>query len=399
MNLAEKLKQAKEDLANVKAAVENGEKNTEDLQTAIDAVKDAQAKVDAADQAQKLIKSLGSNEGEASKEEGKKMPKNIGEFVAEHVKEAGIDPKEKFNLTMPAFKSAAVMDTPSSISPALTDVDTRIVEGYRRPLMIADLFSAEHILGNALTYFVESATVEGGPAYTTEGSAKPQMSFGEPTAVTVALKKIASYMKETDELVEDAPWLADAINGRGMYQHELAVENYLVETLAGTSGIGVADALTADGIFAAMMTVQNTSGFAADAIVINPADYQTLRLAKDNNSQYYGGGYFYAPYGNNGVVEQPSLWGLRTVVTSAVAQGTCFVGAFKMGASVVRKSNGVVVDIANQNEDDFIKNLITILIEERLALAVRRPSAFVKITASSTDTDTDTDTSTGTEEG
>lgn len=387
MSLADILEKAKEDLAKVKTAVENGEKSAEDLQTAIDAVKDAQAKVDAADDAQKLIKSLGSNEGEANKE-GKKMAKNIGEHVAENIKEAGIDPKQKFNLTIPAFKAAAVMDTPSAIAPALTDVDTRIVEGYRRPLLIADLFSQEHISGSALTYFVESSTVEGAPAQTTEATKKPMMSFGDPTAVTVALAKIASYMKESDELVEDAPWLADAINGRGMYQHELAVENYLVDTLSGTSGIGTSSTLTADGIFAAMMTVQNTSAFAADAIVINPADYQTLRLAKDSNQQYYGGGYFYAPYGNAGIVEQPSLWGLRTVVTSAVAQGTAFVGAFKMGASIVRKNNGVTVDIANTNEDDFIKNLITILIEERLALAVRRPAAFVKITAASTDTST-----------
>ena len=313
--------------------------------------------------------------------------KTIGEKVAAQVKESGVSPKQKFNVNVPNLKVAAVMDTPSSISPATTDVDKRIVEGYRRPLLIADLFGAERISGNALTYFVESATVEGGPAHTTEGNEKPMMSFGDPTAVTVALKKIASYMKETDELVEDAPWLADAINGRGMYQHELAVENYLVNTLSGTSGIGTASKLTPDGIFGAMMTVQNNSGFAADAIVINPTDYQNIRLRKDSNGQYYGGGFFYAPYGNNGIIEQPSLWGMRTVVTSAVSVGTCFVGAFKLGASVIRKNAGVTVDIANQNEDDFIKNLITILIEERLALAVRRPSCFVKITGQSTSTE------------
>ena len=94
-----------------------------------------------------------------------------------------------------------------------------------------------------------------------------------------------------------------------------------------------------------------------------------------------------APYGNGNVVEQPPIWGLRTVVTSAVSVGTCYVGAFRIGGSIVRKNAGVVVDIANQNEDDFIKNLITILIEERLALAVRRPACFVKITGQSTSTE------------
>lgn len=384
MNLKDKLIAAEANLKKVKEAVENGEKTAKDLSEAIEAVKNAQDAIKAAEDAEKLIKSMGVKEKKKeNEEENMKTFKNIGEYVAEMIK-GKASAKEKFDITAPDFKAAAPMTTPSSIQPALTDVDTRIVEGYRRPLLIADLFSTERISGNALTYFVESGTVEGAPAATNEGAKKPMVSFGDPTAKTVALKKIASYMKESSELVEDAPWLADAINGRGMYLHEMIVENYLLDTLAGTSGIGTGSSLTADGIFAAMMTVQNNSGFPADAIVINPADYQTLRLAKDSNNQYYGGGYFYAPYGNDGIVEQPPLWGLRTVVTSAVEQGKAYVGAFKMGGSIVRK-NGVTVNIANTNEDDFIKNLVTVLIEERLALVVRRPAAFVEISDGESD--------------
>lgn len=375
MTLMEKLAKAKEDLEATKKAVEAGEKKAEDLQAAIKAVKEAQTAVDAADEAEKLMKSFGSTEKNA-KEEKKEEYKSLGEFVAAHAK--GIDVKQKFNVSTPAYKSAGPMTIPSSVSAAVTDVDKRIVEGYRRPLLIADLFGTERISGNALTYFVESGTVEGGPAATAEGAKKPMMSFGDPVAKTVALKKIASYMKESDELIEDTPWLADAINGRGMYMHELAVEDYLVGALLGTSGLGTGTALTADGIFKAMMAVQNNSGLAADAIVINPSDYQTLRLAKDANNQYYGGGYFYGAYGNTPIAEQPNLWGLRTVVTNAVNAGTCIVGAFQLGGSFIRK-NGVTVDMTNTNEDDFIKNLVTILIEERCVLAVRRPAAFVKI--------------------
>ena len=55
--------------------------------------------------------------------------------------------------------------------------------------------------------------------------------------------------------------------------------------------------------------------------------------------------------------------------------------------TVLHGVSGTTVNIANQNEDDFIKNLVTILIEERLALAVRRPSCFVKISGSSTSTE------------
>ena len=390
MPLKERLKKAMAEMAEVRTAVEKGEKSADDLQKAIDAVKAVQEQLKAAEAAEELMRGLNSAKPEekAADQEGKKpVYKTLGAKVAAKMAEAKGDIKDQsFHLFVPGIKAAAVMDIPSGISPALTDVDTRIVEGYRRPLLIADLFGAERISGNALTYFVESSTVEGGPAFTTEGSQKPMMSFGDPEAKTVALRKIASYMKETDELVADAPWLADAINGRGMYQHELIVENDLLTTLSGTSGIGTASLLTPDGIFKAMMTVQNNSGFAADAIVINPTDYQNIRLRKDNNGQYYGGGFMTGAYGQGGIIEQPPIWGLRTVVTAAVPVGTCYVGAFKLGASIIRKDGGVSVDIAYQNEDDFIKNLICVRIEERLALAVRRPAAFVKITGQSTST-------------
>lgn len=382
MTLLEKLEEAK---ANLEALTEDTEAKAEDLTAAIETVEGLQEQIKAADKAQTIIKSLNKEEEKGAEMEDKKEFTNLGEYVADAFGKSEHSPKTKFNFTAPAFKTAAPMLIPSGVKPAITEYDKNVY-GARRQLLVADLFSQERINGTALTFFVESSSIEGGAAYTTEGGAKPFTSFGDPTAVTVSLAKIASYMKESDEMVEDAQWLADAINGRGIYLHQLAVESYLVNALSGTSGIGTGSALTPDGIFNALMTVQTNSGFAADAIIINPTDYANIRLRKDSAGQYYGGGFMYQGYGNGEVVQQPSIWGVPTVITSAVSAGTAFVGAFKAGGSVVRKGSGVVVDIANQNEDDFIKNLITILIEERLALAVRRPSAFVKITGSSTST-------------
>ena len=61
-----------------------------------------------------------------------------------------------------------------------------------------------------------------------------------------------------------------------------------------------------------------------------------------------------------------------------------FVGSFKACASVVSKG-GVSVEATNTDQDDFIKNRMTIRCEERLALAVRRPAGFVKIVKAATD--------------
>jgi hypothetical protein len=45
-------------------------------------------------------------------------------------------------------------------------------------------------------------------------------------------------------------------------------------------------------------------------------------------------------------------------------------------ASCVTREEATVM-ISSENEDDFVRNLLTVLCEERLALAVKRPAAFV----------------------
>lgn len=387
MTLLEKLESAKNALVEVKTAVEAGEKSADDLQNAISDVKSIQEQITAADEAEALMKGLETPKAEkADKEEDKTMEyKNLGEFAAAKVKEANLDTTQKFTFRTPAFKAAAAMNTPSSVADAIATYDTNVY-GARRELLVADLFSTESISNAALTYFVESSTVEGGAAYTTEGNEKPMMSFGDPTAVTAALRKIASHMKESEELVKDAPWLASAINDRGIYQHQIAVESYLVSALSGTSGIGTGNKLTPDGLLSAKMTVWKNCGVKPDAILINPDDLYQILIRKDTNGQYYGGGFVTGGYGNGAYDEEPRIWGMRVVPSAAISQGTCIVGAFKFGGSIVRNAEGLRVEIATQNEDDFIKNMITVRIEERLVLAVRRPAAFVKITGSSTST-------------
>lgn len=318
--------------------------------------------------------------------------KTLGDFVAEHVKSQWVFGQSRHVVTpeWTGTKAAATMVTPSSAVPWVTDYDRSIVPQNRRQLTIADLLGTETISGNTLKYLVESATVEGGFGHVAEGGAKPQISFGDPTPVTESLYKIAAYYKESDEILEDMPWLASNVENRAIYQLQLFEEDALL------SGAGTSGAMTgllnrsgvqtqsyatsvADTIFKAITKVRQASPFRADAIVINPTDYETLRLAKDSMLQYYGGGYFMGQYGNGGIVEEPPIWGLRTVVTPAIAAGTALVGAFAQGASVFRKG-GIRVEMTNANEDDFKKNLVMIRIEERLGLAVRYPAAFCKAT-------------------
>ena len=380
MNLKEMLKAAMDELKNVKAAVEKGEKSVEDLQKATDAVKDIQAKIKAANEAADLLAKIGTP---AEDEKSGEAPKarNLGENFVNAVKAGTI--AKKFNVVAPEFKSSSdVQKTPttSGVDAFATTYDKTVVEAPRVGLVIRDLFAAETISGSTLVYLVEGA-IEGAPAATNEGAKKPQVHFADPTPKTVSLAKIACFIKESDEYIHDYPFLASAINGRLLYQLQLVEQNKLVYDLGQTSGIqtdtthwtaGSTATAIADLILQAAMDVQEQSGFAADAIVINPADWYSLRVAKDGEARYYGGGFF-------GAQNIPNLWGIPVCVTTAVSAGTIIVGAFKTCGSVVQ-SGGIGIDATNTDQDDFVKNLMTIRAEERLALAVRRPKGFKIIT-------------------
>ena len=71
----------------------------------------------------------------------------------------------------------------------------------------------------------------------------------------------------------------------------------------------------------------------------------------------------------------PTLWGLPVVATQAMTIRKFLTGAFKLGAQLFDRWDArVETGFVN---DDFIKNLVTVLAEERLALAVYRPEAFI----------------------
>lgn len=323
--------------------------------------------------------------------------KSLGEYFAKTAGTSLVGKRgDRIAVSAPEFKAATDSQVTGTVfGNVLTSADTNIITGVRRRLTIEDLLGSESISGTALTYFVENALVEGAFTLVAENTQKPQLHFGDPTAVTEALSKIAGFIKESDELVEDLPFLKSAIDGRLLYQLNLFIEDQILNgsgaagNLRGllnrtgiqteVRGSTAAGDNAPDTIFRAITKVDTGSGLTADGIVISPTDYQTLRLSRDANGQYYGGGFFQGSYGSGGIMEQPPLWGLRTVVTPAIATGTVLVGAFGQAGSVVSKG-GVRVEATNTEGNDFTNNRITVRAERRMALAVRRPAAFVKTT-------------------
>ena len=316
-------------------------------------------------------------------------PKTLGEYAAKNLDLSAIrSGHAKSAGTGYGFKAY----TDAQTSQQMLITSTNVVDTAIRDLEVRNLYGAERISGNALKYFILGAREDNSapaPGTVSENNAKPQFHIVESTA-TATLQKIAGWFYETDELLEDNAFLASALNARGLYELDARIEAYLLTQTLAASGINTSTyaygaKVSPDDVFKAMMTIKAQSGLNADAIVMHPTDYEAVRLLKDGTGgtigQYYGGGCFYAPYGNGNVNAQPGLWGLKTIVTSNITQGTILVGAFKQGASIITKNNeGARIEIVTGDHDDAIYNRVTVVVEERLALAVRRPKAFAKIT-------------------
>lgn len=295
----------------------------------------------------------------------------------------------RFSQMSPEFQGK-VFTTGVSAGLTQTQYGQTLPNLLRRPT-VADLLASGTMSATTLTYYEQGATTG---AFTTvdENGLKPELNFDfDPVIET--LSKIAGWTKITDEAFEDTPYLVSVIESQLLLLLALAEEDQILNGSGGgtdltgilnRSGILTESAATVDdnldALFRAMTAIQvATEGLSADAIVVNPLDYQTMRLERDANDQYYGGGPFTGAYGNGGLAMGPNIWGQRTVVTTAIDQGTALVGAFAVGGQVLRKG-GVSVEMTNSDADDFRYNRVAIRAEERLALAVYRPAAFCEVT-------------------
>lgn len=340
---------------------------------------------------------LVSSEAERAQTKGEPVARGIGEFYVRSVQDAGISvlDTKKTPFETEEFKAAtdtnATGGADGAYKPLLTEVDQQGVFPYQRPLTVADLFSQGTMTGNAVTYPVYGK-LEGGPGMVSEGGQKPQSHFPDPEWVTDTLKEVAVWWKITDDMAEDLPYVASEIQDQNDYAMQIKEEDQLLNgdgtgsnvngllAREGVQEIGDDDERSvADRIFHAKTMINKATGHNADALVISPDDYETLRLSKDANGQYYGGGFFLPAYGGTGqLVIQETPWGLKTVVTPAAADGKSVVGAFKAGGKVLRKG-GRRVASTNSHEDDFTNDKITFRIKERMTLQVKYPADFVMV--------------------
>ena len=250
----------------------------------------------------------------------------------------------------------------------------------QRRLTVRDLITPGRTGSNLVQYLRETGFTNNA-ATTAEGTRKPQSDL------TIDLKqapvvKIPHFIKASTEILSDFPQLQSLIDAKLRYGLALVEEAQLLkgsgvgnnlngiytQATAYAAPIVIAGATRIDVLRLALLQAE-LAEYPSTGIVLNPIDWAAIELQKDDN-----GGYIFA---NPQSMSLSALWGRPVVPTQAMTLDQFLVGAFQLGAQVFDREQAQVT-VATENEDDFVNNLVTILAEERLALAVYRPEAFIK---------------------
>jgi HK97 family phage major capsid protein len=259
-----------------------------------------------------------------------------------------------------------------------------ILETLYHPLVVADLIAPGTTDSNAVTYMRETLWTNAAAPVLAAGI-KPEsaLAFAQ---VTDLVQKIAHWLPVTEEMLEDSAQIRAYIDARLRLGVETAEENQIL------NGTGIAPQLAglltrpglaapvvrdptmsnADAIYLQITNIEATAMMPPDGIVMHPANWAAIAVMKNEGGDYVGNGPFSGP-------QPKTLWGLPVATTPVIPEGTAIVGCFRQAAQIFRKG-GLRVEASNSHADYFIKNLVAIRAEERLALAVYRPGAFGLVT-------------------
>lgn len=246
-----------------------------------------------------------------------------------------------------------------------------IIQGDFTPVTLRSVIPTIRVTGNAVNHLRENAWTNAAREVT-QAAAKPESSLTFTTK-NFTIETVAHWLKITEQLAADAPAVVDYVNRRLRHGLAAKIETQLVSGdgtsphLSGftDSGNYTAYSLAASGdnihdaASKAKYAMWAATGESPDTVVVNPADWGAEERTREGSAgMYLFGGL--------------TMAGMRVVLSSAVSAGNILVMNMAQ-AAVIFERQGATVEMGRTG-DDFTSNLLTIRAEERLALAVLRPS-------------------------
>lgn len=310
--------------------------------------------------------------------------KHIVETVGQQVISA--EALKTFSASVEGGKRVSIPVNAALISSGVAE---GVVEPQRLPgidttpkqrLFIRDLIAPGRTSSPAI-FWVQQTGFTNKAAVVAENTTKPYSDIAFATKIT-PVTTIAHMFKASKQILDDFAQLQSTVDAEMRYGLKYVEEQ---EILFGDgTGVHLHGIVPQASAFSAEFRVEQQNGiddlrlamlqaqlarFPASGHVLHFIDWAKIELTKDTLGRYI----LANPSGLTG----PTLWGLPVVATEAAAfKGKFLTGAFNAGAQIFDREDANVV-ISTENADDFEKNMISIRCEERLALAVKRPEAFI----------------------
>lgn len=382
------------DSKSMKESIENATKSIEDLKKEVNGFADSESinerlksfeetivRIKAATEKTKggdiRLKSLGEQIADACKGFVTEI-NGVKTIDVEALKKKG---GVKFDVVVKAAADPVMTTGGSPVAGGIT-IDDQISVAPRKRASIRDVANVASISTPSVVY-AELKDVTGDAAWVPEGGLKPSMTASVET-VTVSAGKVALTAKVTTEVLQDIPQLEREIEAEIINKIGLKEENGIFNG-TGTGGQikGVGDSIPAfsltgievskspnmyDAIVAAYTQIVSVSNMAysPNAIRMNPVDYANMQLTKNDNGDYI------RPF----KIGDELITGLRVIQDPNVTLGSFQMGDFRY--LFIRDYVVLSMSIGWEN-DDFTKNLVTILGEKRMLAYIKSQykTAFV----------------------
>ena len=218
-----------------------------------------------------------------------------------------------------------------------------------------------------------------------EASVKPENSLGF-TSQSEKVRLLATWIPATRQVLDDFVELLSFIQSTLPFYVDLEEE---LQLLAGDNtgenlhGLLSQAAAFQTGLLPAAAKGWNKIDVIATAIkqinaakeidptfaVMNTNDWWDIALTKDNFGRYL--------LGEPSSLATPRIFGLDVVPTTSIAQGTFLVGSGSPVAAEIRDRQEMQVEISTEHSDYFVRNLVAVRAEKRLALITKRANSFV----------------------
>lgn len=262
-----------------------------------------------------------------------------------------------------------------------SDRETGLISLPRRETMIRDLLTVGRTSSNLVEYMKQlSRSLNAAP--TAETTQKPESDLTYEKA-EAAVRTIAHWIAVSRQAMDDAAQLETEIDTELRYGLELAEDVQLLtgdgtgENLSGlitnataydgAREANIANATMIDRLRVALLEA-SLALYPADGIVLHPADWMYIETSKDGDNRYI--------FANPLQMAGPVLWGRRVAPTLAMAEDKFLTGAFRMAGTIYDRMETEVL-LSSEDRDNFVKNMLTVRAEKRLAFAVKRPAALI----------------------